>query len=226
MPRFPAIIFDMDGVITDTEPLHRRAELRVCRNHGLNPPESDWRGFQGMTTVGIFGILVGRYGQGREDLDPEAMAGEKGRFYEEMGQKEGLPTIPGAIEFIRKARDFFDRTALATSSEVSIQKLTFDRYGLWPYFDAVVTGNDVRCGKPWPDPYLLASERLGLAPSDCLVIEDSDNGIRSALAAGCTPVGFTGNFPSGLLLAVGARATFDSYGELEERLRSGTLVAC
>ena len=213
----------MDGVITDTESLHRRAELKVCDYYGLKPSRSDWRECHGITSIGIFKILIEKHGQGRTDLDPVKMSDEKIKCYVEMGQ-EGLPTISGSIEFIGRARDYFEKIALATSSGSAIQKFTFDHHDLWPYFDVVVNANDVTYGKPHPELYMTAAEGLGLPPSDCLVLEDSDNGVRSAVAAGCTTIGITSNFPPEYLTSLGAKTTIDSYDELEERLRSKTLI--
>ena len=202
-----------------------KAELRVCAKYGIRPSRSAWREFHGMTAVAIFEELIKRFGQGKDGLDVQKMFEEKMEYYSELSEEEGLPIIPGSINFIKeKVKKYFEKVALVTSSGKFIQSMTFDEYELWPHFDAIVTGNDVKQSKPYPDPYLLASEKLGLSPQECFVLEDSDNGIRSAVAAGCTTIGITSNFPSEYLISVGAKTTIDSYDELEERLRSGELI--
>ena len=95
-----------------------------------------------------------------------------------------------------------------------MQELAFSQFGLSNYFDVVVTGNDITHGKPHPEPYLKTAEKIGYSPLQCLVIEDSTNGIRSAKAAGCRAVGIATSFSSDTLLAAGADVVVQSFAEL------------
>jgi len=219
-----AIIFDMDGVITDTEPLHKEAELLVCREHGLAVDESEWDSFKGKTAEDIFSYLLRTYAPERTDLSVPEIIARKTEIYIQLGQKKGLPVVPGAIDFIGRVKQYFDWVALATSSNQAVQQAAFDRYGLWPHFDVIVTGDAVTHGKPDPEIYRLVTERLAHPAERCLVLEDSDNGVRSAVAAGCLAVGITTSFPAERLRSFGAAATVDSFEELERRLAAGDLI--
>ena len=223
MSTIDAIIFDMDGVITDTEPLHVKAELLTCHHYGFDAPESEWNKFKGKKAEDIFGYLLEAYGGGREVPVTDIMA-FKTRTYLDLAASEGIPAVPGVVEFIRRVRPLFSKIGLATSSNAAIQQAIFDGLDLWPYFDAVVTGDDLDRGKPDPEAYVKASSRIGLPAGRCLVIEDSDNGVRSARAAGCRVIGITTSFPRDYLMACGAYQTVDNYPELLARLdgfRSG-----
>lgn len=213
---FEAIIFDMDGVITDTEPLHVEAERLTCAEFDLRAPVERWEGFKGRTTLAIFEALIAEFGAGRRDLDSLVMAERKLDHYLRLAT-QGLPLVPGVVDFIKQARRHCRHIGLATSSERPIQEVTFRRHALAPYFDAITTGSELTYGKPHPEAYLKAVAKAGCAAGKCLVIEDSDNGIKSAKAAGCLPLGITTSFPPEYLVACGATDTFDRYQELPVR---------
>ena len=213
---FKAIIFDMDGVITDTEALHRQAEEAACRHYGLDAPKSEWQNFQGRTAENIFSYLIGKYGGGRKIPVPEIVA-FKTRAYLDLSAQD-LPVIPGALEFIKLARKNLEGVALATGSNRAVQQAVFDRYDLARYFDAVVTGDEVQKAKPDPEAYLKASRKLGQNPAECFVIEDSDNGVRAGVGAGCHVIGITTSFPRATLESLGARLVVDTYDELARSL--------
>ncbi len=213
---FDALIFDMDGVITDTEPLHAEAERITCRQYGFEAPLSEWEKFRGKTAEDVFGHLIANFGGGR-DLSVSEMIAYKTKIY--LGLAEiGMPSVPGAVEFIKLARPRVDKIALATSSNSAIQRAVFDSLGLHRYFDAVTTGDDLNRGKPDPQAYLLSLQKIGLPASRCLVIEDSDNGVKAAVGAGCRVCGITTSFPGELLSALGAALIVDSYEQLEDML--------
>lgn len=215
---FTGIIFDMDGVITDTEPLHVEAERQTCRDYGFDAPLAEWDGFKGRTADDIFAYLVAKYGAGRADAPtPAEMIRHKTGIYLKLAQA-GLPLVPGSVDFIKTARGHFSKVALATSSNGAVQRAVFDRYNLDPYFDAVTTGDELTRGKPDPQAYLKAAAKIGLPPAACLVVEDSDNGIRAAKSAGCTVAGITTSFPGELLAALGAAIVVDNYSDLARHL--------
>jgi HAD superfamily hydrolase (TIGR01509 family) len=213
---YKAIIFDMDGVITDTEALHRQAEEAACRHYGLDAPRAEWENFQGRTAENIFSYLIGKYGGGRQISVPE-IVDFKTRSYLDLVAQD-LPVIPGVLEFIKLARRNLDGLALATGSNRAVQRSVFDRYDLHRYFDAVVTGDEVRMAKPDPEAYLKASLKLGKNPAECLVIEDSDNGVRAGVSAGCRVIGITTSFPRATLTELGASIVVDAYDELTRLL--------
>jgi HAD superfamily hydrolase (TIGR01509 family) len=201
----------MDGVITDTEPLHQEAEAYACKTHGISIPHTEWKKFKGRTNNDIFSYIVENFTNGDISVDTLILA--KKTRYMEIAQ-ERMVLVRGALDFIRHARDRFSKLALVTSSGREIAELVFQKYRLRQYFDTVVTGDDITNGKPHPEPYLLALEKLGSDPGLAWVIEDSTNGIMSAGHAGCRVIGITTSFPRSLLEKSGAEIVVDSFSEL------------
>jgi HAD superfamily hydrolase (TIGR01509 family) len=210
-----AIIFDLDGVIVDTEPIHKKAELQACREYGFEPPGAAWSAFKGVRERDIFVAVAKRAGAWPVDVDD--LVRRKTDIYLRLIAAE-LPTVPGSVDFVRSVKDLVGRIGLATSTTRTIAEATLRNLGVRELFDDLVTGEDVRLGKPEPEIYQLACSRFGLKPPDCLVIEDSDNGIRAAAGAGCRVAGITTSFPRQVLAAAGAHLIVDSFPELREQL--------
>lgn len=210
-----AVIFDMDGVIVDSEHIHVAAEKAACRAFGIRIPHSEWDGFKGKTAIDIAGYILSTYSKG--GITPQQFVERKTALYLEIAATELIP-IDGAVSFIAAARSVFDRCALTTSSNRTIQDLVFCNLHLHRLFDVVITGDEVVNGKPHPEPYLKTIGQLGLLPSECIVIEDSDNGIISAKAAGCKTVGITTSYPADRLYGYGADLVVASFAELSALL--------
>ena len=194
-----ALCFDLDGIIIDSEPLHERAIQLTSQHLGgreLTPAE----------ILSIKGTI--------EELEL-VIAYRNGIF---AGLFDEIGLIPGAREFIETARARGLRLALTTSALASNQRRAFAKFGLAPFFEVVVTGEDITRGKPDPEPYLLTAARLGVDPAESLVIEDSLNGVRSGKAAGCRVAALTTSFPAKNLRDVGADDVLDTYPELTRRL--------
>lgn len=213
MSRIEALLFDMDGVVIDSEPIHEEAQRIIFRKHDLAVPESEYQSFKGMTERKVFERIVSEFGTDRHDVELLVVAKEE-TFRSLLVD---LELIPGALDFIRGAKDRY-RLALTTSSARVNQEFAFEKFGLGSYFDVVVTAEDIEYPKPHPQPYSATSERLGLPPDACLVIEDSVHGVRSARGAGCMVAGMTTSFDASQLEEAGAHFTIDTYRELSERL--------
>lgn len=213
MPDFSAILLDMDGIVIDSEPLHEEAQRIVFRDFDLDVPDSVLPTFKGMTEQDVFMRIVLDYADGDGDVD--VLIAAKERAYRKL--LKDLKLIPGALSFIRSIYGRF-RIALTTSSVRMDQQFAFDKFDLAPYFEAIVTAEDILNPKPHPQPYLTTAERLSLEPADCLVVEDSLNGVRSAVGAGCTVAGMTTSFRREKLEEAGAHFTVRTFGELAERL--------
>ena len=176
-----AVLWDMDGTIVDTEPYWIAAEFDIVESHG-----GTWSHDHARALVGADLLDAGRYirehgGVERSPHDIVEMLLD--RTVESVRRE--VPWRPGARELLAATRDRGVPCALVT---MSWRRFANEVVGALPSgsFDEVVVGDDVERGKPHPDPYLLAAERLGLRPETCLAIEDSPTGVRSALAAGCT----------------------------------------
>jgi len=177
LPREPrAVVFDMDGLIVDTEVLHREAMLAAVRARGHDMPLALYMGTIGMPGAAARGVMSGHYGPG---FDVEMVWAEAARRFRELARarhymKAGVKELLDALDRAGLPR------AIATSSRHQEVDLHLSTHGLKGRFDVVVAQGDYARGKPNPDPYLTAAERLGLAPAMCLALEDSHNGVRAA----------------------------------------------
>lgn len=217
-----AIIFDMDGVIIDSEPTHILAERITCKSHGIIVPEDFWLSCRGKMARAIFTEAVERFGI-VEKVEIDDLVDYKRTLFASICESQ-LQAVPGALRFISFIRTFFGKVAVATSSDRKTQQELFKQFRLNNYFDSITTGDDVRKIKPDPEAYITAAYRLGVDPKDCLVIEDTDIGITSARAAGCTAIGITTSFKPYELFAAGANGVIRSYDELAKVLIDNTAI--
>jgi HAD superfamily hydrolase (TIGR01509 family) len=181
------VLFDMDGVVIDSEPLWSEAERQLLTRRNLTYSEELKPLLMGLDSREAVRILIKHYNL---DESAEDLVHERNQLVSELIQKHGQP-IPRAIDLIRQARDAGVKTALASSSPYSLVELVVDKLKLGPLLDLVLSGDEVSRGKPAPDIYLAAAKRLGVAPECCLVIEDAPNGVRAAKAAGMCCVAIT-----------------------------------
>ena len=170
-----AVIFDMDGVLVDSEPFGFEALRRVMARYGLPYGEEENAEFLGRTTLDSCQILRERHRL------PEAAETLADWYVEGMLEQIAMAGVP---EVLRRIRAAGYRMALASSAEVRVIDANLTALGLRPLFDAVVSGTQVARGKPAPDVFLAAAERLGAPPATSLVVEDSRNGLLAAKAAG------------------------------------------
>lgn len=205
------ILFDMDGVLVDSEPAHAAAILALSGE--LGEPIRDEAvlfSMKGAPEKFMAARLSELYPH-RSDTADELIA-RKGAIY--AARFDAVKLIPGAFDFLRTSHAAGRRHGLTTSASRPTQRLTFETFGLDPYFEAVVTGEDIVRGKPDPEPYLLTASRLGLSPAECVVFEDSIHGVRSGKAAGCTVIALTTTFPREALLEAGADFLIPDFTDL------------
>ncbi len=209
------IIFDMDGVIIDSEPLHSKAGKRALDHSGIHLNlEPIQEIFKGRTDYDIFSYIVANYAP--EDPNPEEQVAQlieaKAKaFYDLLDQ---VPLVPDVLSFVESAKQHYGKLGLATSANRLDQQRVFDRFNLHNWFDVVIVAEDIIKAKPDPEPYQKAAQKLAISPQFCLVIEDSINGIRSAKGAGCQAIGITTSFPREELFAAGADDVIDRFDEL------------
>jgi HAD superfamily hydrolase (TIGR01509 family) len=175
-----AIIFDMDGVLVDSEPLHARATKLLLAERGLHWDERESAEYIGLTDVESFAALVRRHGLPDDPLDLAARWAERAILLLEQHARPlpGVPSVPVTL----RSRGY--RLALASSSRPRVIAATLDAIGVRSLFEVVVSGAEVPRGKPSPDIFLETARRLGLSPGRCVVIEDSRHGVTAARAAG------------------------------------------
>lgn len=184
-----AVIFDMDGVLIDSEPLHEQAQEALFTRLGFDVSHDEMVSFKGRTEADVYSSVLERHGNGRFELD--SVINAKREIYRRL--LTDVKPVDGALELLHLLRGHFP-LGLATSASAADQRFVIEHFRLGGVFNAVVTAEDVVNPKPHPEPYLMAAEELGVAPGACAVIEDTRNGIRSARAAGCRVVGLAGTF--------------------------------
>jgi HAD superfamily hydrolase (TIGR01509 family) len=192
-PAIRAVIFDMDGVLTDSEPLINAAAVAMFGELGLRVQPEDFLPFVGAGEDRYLGGVAERYGA---TLDLPSAKRRTYEIYLELVPRE-LRACPGARDLVRACRDAGLKTAVASSADLVKVRANLDHIGLPPaQWDAVVTGENVRNKKPAPDLFLEAATRLRLPAGQCVVVEDAVNGIQAALAARMKCVAVAQTFPA------------------------------
>lgn len=175
---FRGAIFDCDGTLADTMALHFEAWTATLRERNAEMSEALFYELAGVPTVDMVGILNDRFGC---TLDPVETAAAKEARYREL-----LPCARPVERVVRLVREYRGsyRMAVASGGIRCLVDETVRGLGLTDHFEAVCTAEDVERGKPEPDLFLLAAERIGIPPADCVVFEDSDLGLEAARRAG------------------------------------------
>jgi beta-phosphoglucomutase-like phosphatase (HAD superfamily) len=195
------IIFDMDGVLTDSEWFIAEAgRLMFQETHGAAVTHEDFLPFVGLGENRFLGGVAEKYGIASFDIERD-----KARTYAIYTEiiKGKLKPLPGAVEFVRRCRELGFKTALATSTDYVKMTASLEAIGLSDaggeagggFFDATVNGLEVERRKPFPDIFLEAARRIGAGPECCWVVEDSVGGIAAAKAAGMRCLALLTTFP-------------------------------
>lgn len=185
LQRLPeAVIFDMDGLMIDSERVSIACWNEAALELGVALPEGFFLCMVGLGDADCLRLLQQRIDDASR---VEALCARSHALYEARTQ-QGLPLRPGILELLELLQKHAIPRAVATSTRQPRANRKLAAAGLLPFFDAVVTSSDVAHPKPAPDIYLLAAQRLGRAPQRCLALEDSPAGVRAALAAGMTAI--------------------------------------
>lgn len=178
----------MDGVIVDTEPLHAAAYYAHFSDLGIDVPASVYARFAGKSTRNVYQILIDTYGltQPIEQL----MQGKRTHFKQLFEQAKGLELIPGVFSLIQRLHQAGIQMVLASSAAPVTIEAVFTRFELYPYFTHLVSGAQFPKSKPDPAIFLHAVELSGDTQAQCVIIEDSTNGLQAAKGAGVYAIGF------------------------------------
>jgi HAD superfamily hydrolase (TIGR01509 family) len=185
------ILFDMDGVLVDSESFICKSAVLMFGELGLKVSPADFIPFVGMGENRYIGGVAEKYGLSVDIMQAKARTYQ---IYKTI-IKGKLTALPGVREFIDKCRKKGFKLAVATSADQVKMEANLNEINLLPdLFNATVNGLEVENKKPHPDIYLKAPERLGLKPEECLVVEDALSGIKAAAAAGCKCLAVTSSF--------------------------------
>ena len=211
-----AVLFDMDGVLIDSEPIYYRANektfAKLCIPFGVREVAA----ITGANNIVVADTIVNWYPHLASRRKEIAALYEDSLYEGLCAEAAGL--IPGAAAWVRRAKESGLKVAIGSSSSNRMVYFVADAFGLTPLMDAIVTGEMVRQGKPNPDIYLRVCEAIDLPPEDCIVIEDSVNGLKAGRAAGALCAAFHGTNRHGMDLS-DCDMAFDAYtDEAWERL--------
>jgi beta-phosphoglucomutase family hydrolase len=207
----------MDGVLIDSNPLHREAWTQFNRRYGL---ETTLEMHEQMYGRRNDQIVRGFFGDGLSDSEIAERGRAKEQLYRELlGGKVAGVLVPGMRQFLTRHQDV--PMALATNAEPENVHFLLDRAGLRPYFTVAVDGHQVANPKPHPDIYLRAAELLGVKPTDCVVFEDSHSGVAAGVAAGMKVIGLRTTYVNlpGTCLTIDNFLSGDLEAWLEARIR-------
>jgi len=190
------VLFDMDGVLADSEQYICKAAIMMFGENGLIVKPIDFKPFVGTGENRYIGGVAEKYGLA-VDIDKV-----KARTYEIYKSiiRGNLKPLPGAVEMVNRCRTMGLRLALATSADTVKMEANLLEIGIpASTFNVIITGLDVENKKPAPDIYNKAAERIGLQSEECLVVEDAVSGIKAAKSAGCRCLAVTTSFDRSLL---------------------------
>jgi HAD superfamily hydrolase (TIGR01509 family) len=205
----------MDGVLVDSEPLHKRSKELAFAEIGIVLPDSVYDSYKGRPDATMLPEILTARGFSKESV--EELLRRKKQIYEEI--EHDLQAMDGAVEFVAWAAPLY-KMALATSATARNREATLRLLGIGDLFHAVVDASGHRQPKPDPEVFLIALHKLQLKAAECWIVEDSVNGLRAAKAAGCFSAAITTTFDKDTLVTAGADIVVDSFSELRTLLES------
>lgn len=176
-----SVLFDMDGVIVDTEPLHRKAYFKMFDEFGINVSEELFTSFTGKTTQSVCQELISRFNL---NYTPQELTDKKRINFKYLFDTDpDFDLIPGVRNLIENYHQHDVKMILASSASMNTINWVFERFDLEKYFAGKISGADLKQSKPHPEIFELAAGISGEEKNNCIVIEDSTNGIQAAYAA-------------------------------------------
>lgn len=207
------VIFDMDGVLVMSEDAHFESWRKPAAARGVEVTHELFLSCFGRVNPDCVRIM---FGPGVPRAEAEQIADEKERAYRDI-IREQVPLSPGLVPLLQGLTERGARLAVGSSAPPENVDLVLDAGGLRQYFLATVDGTQVKRGKPEPDVFLQAAEKIGVRPERCIVIEDAPPGIRAAKSAGAIAVGVATTHPAEQLRAAGADHVFGGIADITGR---------
>lgn len=203
---YRALLFDLDGTLSDTDALHSPAWLNLLARHGVEADEEFYKTrISGRSNAVIIRELLPHL----TDDEVQAVIDAKETDFRDLATD--LEPLPGLLDFIEEGRRRDMKIALVTNAPGDNVPIVLATLGVEKYFDELIFADDVGAGKPDPAPYAAALHKLGLAPEEAVAFEDSASGISSATGAGISTVGIASTQKPGYLLDVGAFVAAENF---------------
>ena len=190
-----AVLWDMDGVIVDTAPYHLKAWQEVFRKGGVNFTEEQFRQSFGQRNDTIIRSVLG---EEVSQYEIDSISVEKEENFR-LKIRQNLKPLPGVMELMKSLTEHGFKMALASAAPMENVQLLIRGVGIEKRFQSIISGEDVTEGKPSPQVFLLAAEKLGVEPQRCVVIEDAVAGVAAARRAGMHCVAVTNTHPKASL---------------------------
>jgi beta-phosphoglucomutase family hydrolase len=185
-----AVLWDLDGVLVDSAPYHRQAWGDVMASQGRELSDAEFQRTFGWRNDAILGYLLGELTPG----EMERLAARKEEFFREAA-RGNIVALPGALALLCLLRERGLKLALVSSTPHANIDLVLSSLGVESAFDVIIGEEDVKRGKPDPEGFLLAAQRLGVEPAECVVIEDAPAGVEAAKRGGMRCVGVSRDRP-------------------------------
>jgi len=188
-----AVIFDMDGTIVDSEPIYDQVNAEIYEKYGFDLSQEDYDRHMGANMRDIWTDILERHPVKEEFAHykiEDFMEDHIHSSYQGLAEAEELELMPGVKDWFEFLKDHGYKMIIASSSYAPIIEHVYQRFGLEQYMEGYVDGNSIENGKPAPDIFLKAAAELGVKPENCLIIEDSENGVNGAHQAGAKVIGF------------------------------------
>lgn len=201
-----AFIFDMDGTVIDSTEADFKAWEQLLSEEGIVLSYTDFLSILGATGKEILTSYL------PQCIDKEQMLLRREVYFKKFIEDKGIKFIDGVEKFLKEVKEKNIKTALATGAGKSKIDFIFKRLGVQKYFDIVLTAADTSQGKPAPEIFLKAAEKLGVQPSEAIVVEDARNGVVASVKAGMRCIAITSTHPKESL--TGADTIVDSYDQL------------
>ena len=178
------VLFDMDGVVINSEPLYEKATLALMKKYNVSIPPSDWKSLHGLSEKSFYETCIKKY---KINCSLDALIKEGNIFVLEVFKRSEIPFNDGFISLFNAINRFYS-LALVTATSEKIFNIINQKLKLSTYFSTIVYGGMTQKNKPHPDPYLYAIKSLATNPKNCVIIEDSLPGLMAARSARCKTI--------------------------------------
>jgi beta-phosphoglucomutase family hydrolase len=186
--KYKAVIFDMDGVLVDSEPLHKKVGLKMMQELNIPIDGKLFLQFTGSTVISMWRTLAQEFPLKQSPEELTSIYNQ--RFTEELVASNNVTLMDEVLEVLTNLKERGIPVALASSSTREVIEAVLQKFGIAEFFQVIASGSDVTHSKPHPEIFLLAAKKLNISPDKCIVVEDSTNGTLAAKNAGMYCIGY------------------------------------